>query len=92
LHRRAMADYKGLMPQIRADFEALEDKFFAESESVRKDGPRSKAEFVAACWRRAEEAETHWIERLEARNYFIENPAYRAMWDQFNRAASLPLE
>jgi len=92
LHRRAMADYKGLMPQIRADFEALEDRFFAESESVRKDCLRSKAEFVAACWRRAEEAETQWIKRLEARNHFIENPAYRAMWDQFNRAASLPLE
>jgi secernin len=91
LHRRAMADYRNLMPEIRGEFEALEDRFFAESESVRKDGSKSKAEFVAACWRRADEAEARWVERLEARNYFIENPAYRAMWDQFNRAASLPL-
>jgi hypothetical protein len=31
------------------------------------------------------------VAKLEAKNYFIENAAYRAMWDGFNRAASLPL-
>jgi len=91
LHRRAMADYRNLMPQIRRDFEALEESFFAESESVRRDGPKTKAAFVADCWRRADEARDRWIKQLERHNYFIENTAYAAMWDRFNRAASLPL-
>src|SRR5262249_19815596 len=38
LHRRAMADYRTLMPQIRGEFEEMEDGFFRDSESVRKDG------------------------------------------------------
>ncbi len=91
LHRRAMADYDQLMPDIRASFETLEDEFFRESETVRRGGLNEKAAFVADCWRRADAARDRWIEKLEARNYFIENAAYRSMWDQFNRAASLPL-
>jgi len=91
LHRRAMADYRSLMPEIRGEFETLEDGFFRGSEAARKGGLREKADFVAHCWRLADEAEARWVKRLETRNYFIENAAYRAMWDQFNRAASLPL-
>jgi hypothetical protein len=91
LHRRAMSDYDRLMPEIRTSFEALEDEFFRDSETVRRGGLREKAEFVADSWRRADLARDRWIEKLEARNYFIENAAYRAMWDGFNRAASLPL-
>ena len=32
-----------------------------------------------------------WIEKLEVKNVFTDNAAYRAMWDEFNRTASLPL-
>jgi dipeptidase len=91
LHRRAMSDYDRLMPEIRNSFEALEDEFFRDSEAVRRGGMAEKAEFVADCWHRADVARDQWIEKLEAKNYFIENTAYRAMWDGFNRAASLPL-
>jgi secernin len=92
LHRRAMADYRTLMPQIRGDFEAIEDEFFGDSESVRKGGSKEKAEFIRACWMRADEAVDRWVRQLEQRNYFIENAAYRAMWDRFNRAAALPIQ
>jgi secernin len=91
LHRRAMSDYDRLMPEIRSSFEALEDEFFRDSETVRRGGKPEKIDFVADCWRRADAARDRWIEKLEAKNYFIENAAYRAMWDGFNRAASLPL-
>jgi len=91
LHRRAMSDYDRLMPEIRSSFEAIEDEFFQDSETVRRGSLREKADFVADCWRRADAARDKWIEKLEAKNYFIENAAYRAMWDGFNRAASLPL-
>jgi dipeptidase len=92
LHRRAMADYRGLVPEIRGEFEALEDGFFRDAESVRRAGRAEKAEFVRDCWRRADAAAAAWTERLERRNYRIENPAYREMWRTFNRAAALPLE
>ena len=92
LHRRAVADYKSLMPKIRGDFEAIEDRFFRDSEAARKGGVKEKAAFMKDCWREADEARDRWIAKLEARNYFIQNPAYRSMWDQFNRAASLPLQ
>jgi dipeptidase len=91
LHRRAMADYDQLMPEIRGSFEKLEDGFFRDSETVRRGSLREKAEFTADCWRRADAARDQWIAKLEAKNYFIENAAYRAMWNGFNRAASLPL-
>jgi hypothetical protein len=91
LHRRAMSDYDRVMPEIRGAFEVLEDEFIRDSETARRGGLKEKAEFVADCWRRADAARDGWIEKLEARNYFVENTAYRAMWDQFNRAASLPL-
>ncbi|MCP4382414.1 MAG: hypothetical protein GY798_13530 [Hyphomicrobiales bacterium] len=91
LHRRAMADYRTIVPEIRADFESLEDEFFAESESVRRDGADEKLRFVDDCWRRAGERCAAWTTRLEQRNYFVENPDYAAMWRGFNNAASLPL-
>ncbi len=52
LHRRAMADYDQLMPEIRGAFEALEDEFFRDSETVRRGGKQEKADFTADCWRR----------------------------------------
>ena len=54
-------------------------------------GLPGKREFVRDCWRRADEATGGWLARLEKRNYSIDNPAYRTMWQTFNRAASLPL-
>ena len=92
LHRRAMADYRGVVPEIRAGFEALEDGFFRAAQSVRRAGRAEKAEFVRDCWQRADAAEAGWTQQLERRNYRIENPAYREMWRTFNRAAALPLE
>ena len=91
LHRRAMSDYRALVPEIRRDFEALEDKFFTASETVRKGSAAEKADFVAACWQQAGAAEAQWISKLEARSYFIGNRDYRKMWDDYNRAACLDI-
>ncbi|MCB1488139.1 MAG: hypothetical protein KDJ88_11855 [Bauldia sp.] len=92
LHRRAMADYHNLVPAIRADFEALETQFFADSETVRKGSLKEKEAFVLDCWKRADEASATWIAKLERQNYFIADSGYRDMWKSFNDAASLPLE
>jgi secernin len=91
LHRRAVADYHALKPEIRADFDGLEQGFFAEGPAIKKEGSRVKSEFVDDCWRQAEDVTDRWIERLERRNYFIQHEPYRAMWDRFNREGSFLL-
>lgn len=91
LHRRAMARYREVKPEIRAEFDALERQFHAESIAVRSDSPSAKAEFVGECWQAAMRATERWIERLEQRPYIIAHAGYREMWDRCNAEASLAL-
>ena len=91
LHRRAMADFRALGPEIRADFERLEDGFFAEGRRLIAAPPQQKAEFMAESWRRAAEATDRWLATLERRNVTFQNGDFGAMWDRVNRAAAMPL-
>ena len=92
LHRRVIADYAALKPAIRADFDPLEQEFFAEAPSVVKAAANVKADFVVDCWRRAEVVTDRWIEKLEKQPFFIEHTAFREMWDGLNREASFPIQ
>lgn len=89
LHRRAMAHYKAVKPEIRAEFDALERQFHSESVSARNGSPTLKAEFVAWCWHAAALATERWIEKLEALSYSFNHAGYAAMWQRFNAEASL---
>jgi len=90
LHRRAMADFDGVVPEIRRDFDLLEDAFLAESASARRGSPAEKKDFVDSCFRRAMDATDAWIARLRARpGLSFADPAYRAMWAKVNAAAGL---
>jgi secernin len=91
LHRRAVADYHAVKPDIRGAFDALEQDFFAEAPGMKAATSSAKSEFVRDCWRRAEEATDRLITGLERRNYFVENAAYRDMWDRFNREGNFQL-
>jgi secernin len=91
LHRRAVADYHALKPEIRGEFDLLEQDFFRDGPGLKTAPAHVKSEFVEECWRRAEEVTDRWIERLETRNYFVQHDTYRAMWDRFNREGSFPL-
>lgn len=90
LHRRAMAAFHTLGAEIRAGFERLEDGFFAEGRKLIAAPARQKAEFMNECWRRAGEATDRWIADLERRNFTFQHAGFAAMWDRFNRAASIP--
>jgi dipeptidase len=90
LHRRIVANYKALKPELRADFDSLEDEFFAEAPKVRSSSVKVQSEFVEDSWRRAAEVTDRWIERLEKQNYYISEPRYREMWARFNAEASFP--
>lgn len=90
LHRRAMADFQNLMPEIRKDFDALEAEFLAQAPSVLKGTPKEKQEFVAYCFRKAEQATEAWTQRLASRtDLAFSHPDYRAMWQKFNSQAGL---
>jgi secernin len=90
LHRRAMADFDTVVPEIRADFDRLEDEFLAEAPSVRAGSMAEKRDFSGSCFRRAMDATEAWIARLRARSDLsFTDPAYRAMWAKVNAAAGL---
>ena len=90
LHRRVMADYRAVMPDLRAEFDALEDRFFAEGPHVMKGSTKEKQAFVNECWRVADEAADRWLARLTKKTWRVAgDPAYAAMWDQFNASAAL---
>jgi len=85
-----MADFHTLGREIRAEFERLEDGFFAEGRSLLAGSAREKNEFMGECWRRAAEATDHWISLLERRNSGYRHQGYAAMWDRFDHAAVMP--
>jgi secernin len=90
LHRRAMADFGGLLPAIRADFDALEEAFLDESVSARRGGEAERAEWVDSCFRRAMARTESWIAELRARPALaFGDTAYREMWAKLNAAAGL---
>jgi dipeptidase len=90
LHRRAMADFDSLVPEIRGDFDPLEDQFVAQAETVKRGTQAEKAEFMGYCFREALRLTEAWIARLQRRNDLqFSDPAYRAMWAKLNAEAGL---
>jgi secernin len=90
LHRRAMADFDRLVPEIRADFDVLEDEFLAQAPTVRKGSPGEKRDFMEYCFRKAMQAAEAWIAHLRSRrDLCFEDPDYSAMWQKLNAEAGL---
>src|SRR4029450_4220001 len=88
LHRRAMADFDNLVPEIRKDFDVLEHEFLCESESVRKGTLEEKRDFMEYCFQKSMLATEDWIARLGARTDLVfEDADYRAMWQKLNAEA-----
>ena len=89
LHRRAMANFEDLMPQIRADFDKVEAEFMAEAPAVICASPRLKTEFMQYCFRRADYETGKWNDRLEKMNLSFRDPNVEAMWKKYNAMAGL---
>ena len=90
LHRRAMADFDHLVPEIREDFDPLEAEFLEEAEAVKKGPDWEKVQFMGHCFREAMRVTEAWIEKLEKRGDLkFAHPAYADMWRKFNRQAGL---
>jgi dipeptidase len=90
LHRRAMMDFDHVVPEIRKDFEALEDDFMTQSRAVMKGSAKEKKEFMDACFHKAKEATEQWTRRLAGRKdlkFADEN--FHSTWEKFNREAGL---
>lgn len=90
LHRRAMADFDNLVPEIRQDFDPLEDEFLSQAETVKRGTSREKADFMEYCFRKALGATETWIARLQKRRDLkFSDSRYRAMWARLNAEAGL---
>jgi len=91
LHRRVMADWPRLAPEIRAEIEALEEDFFAAAPAIRAASRTEQQAFMVDCWRRADALTEQWIERLERRPVSFANAAYGETWHKLNAAAAFPV-
>ena len=90
LHRRAMADFVRLVPEIREDFDALEAEFLEQAVPVRRGTKAEKRDFMDYCFQQSMTATEKWIAKLRAnRQLHFEDPAYRAMWQKLNAEAGL---
>ena len=90
LHRRAMADFDHLVPEIRQDFNTLEIEFLAGSETVKTGTMGEKRDFMEYCFHKAYDATEEWIARLRTRSDLkFNDPNYRAMWQKLNAEAGL---
>ena len=91
LHRRMMADYRAVKPDLRAEFDALEEGFFGEGARVMTGTTAEKQAFVTHCWRLADEAADRWLARLERSPFRVADRGYAEMWARFNAEAALEL-
>ena len=90
LHRRAMADFDNLVPEIRKDFDNLEAKFLAAAETVKYSSDKEKNEFMNYCFQKAMDATDGWILSLRGRSDLeFEHAGYRSMWQKLNAEAGL---
>jgi dipeptidase len=90
LHRRAMADFDNLVPEIRKDFDILEKEFLCEAETVKKGTQEEKKDFTEYCFQKSMQATEAWIARLRARTDLkFEDEAYHGMWQKLNAEAGL---
>jgi hypothetical protein len=90
LHRRAMADFDRLVPEIRQDFDRLEAAFLAQSASVKRGTRLEKRNFMEYCFREALAATENWIAQLRAQpGLAFSDPNYRGMWQKLNAEAGL---
>lgn len=89
MHRRVMPDFRNLQPEIREDFDALEEQFVEHAKTVIKGSNKEKKQFMDSCFQEALEATEKWIERLEKMNLKFADRDYAAAWKVFNREAGL---
>ena len=92
LHRRAMADFDQLVPEIRKDFDVLETEFLAAAEIARKGPSKEKQDLMEYAFQHSMKATEVWIERLSSRtNLKFEDAAFGAVWKKLNAEAGLSL-
>jgi secernin len=94
LHRRAVLDFKNIVPQVLGDIEKLEASFLQQIGPVAEGDDRyTKVQFMDHCFREANELTERWIKKLEAipalRRY--PNTKYGRLWKEFNEYAGFPL-
>ena len=92
LHRRAMASFASVGPEIRESFETLEARWFPQGIALVTGSPAEKIEFMATCWDEAESVTDRWISDLARRNFTFEHEGFGSRWQRFNASESISTE
>lgn len=90
LHRRVMADFQTLMPEIRVDFDEQEKEYLQQAPSVKKGSDKEKTQFMEHCFQEAMLLTDQWTKRVARRaNLSFSDIEYRLMWQKCNRQAEI---
>ena len=89
LHRKVLADFKNLMPEIRNEFDVIEQEFLHDAPNLLPASYKQKEEYMEYCFNKSTQAEGDWIKRLSKHNFYFRNPSYGAMWRRLNNEAGL---
>lgn len=91
LYRRIAFDLGRWEPKIRADFEAIEERFIVEAASVLRSGdPAKKKAFMERCFKESDNATERWIREVEKQSFSYPATSYGEMWKRINRQAAMP--
>ena len=91
MHRRAMADFESVVPEIRQEFDVLEREFIANASAVLAGEPKEKRLFMEHCFHQAQRATEQWVRRLSGRgDLAFVDPAHHSIWHKYNRQAGIP--
>jgi dipeptidase len=91
LHRITLHDHENLVAGFAPDRDALESEFIAAAFAARTSNASARAQVIARCFARADEAEADWLERISSAPS-KENWLHAAAWKQLNRDVKMPFE
>ena len=89
LHRLVMKDFNKIMPEIRAEFDQLEDEFMQDACGLLPYTTYQRKDFMDFCFKKAEEATEKWIKELSSRQLSFADADMAAAWSKFNRQAGI---
>ncbi|MGC1375760.1 MAG: C69 family dipeptidase [Anaerolineales bacterium] len=91
LHRAVLRDYATRIGVYQAERDALESEFVRAEQEMRTRSAAERAAFTAHCFASAAEAESGWLERVQAAPVSKNLPVlFKAAWKKHNKQAKLP--
>ena len=88
LHRATLLNYPERIQTYAADRDEMEKRFIQTALNLSDRSPKVRADFSAACFEEALQAETEWLKRVEAVPV-RKNMLHASAWNGFNKKAGI---